>query len=685
MAVPMVVIIVIILVIVFMGMSTFQRFQVKATGAASGNLIAFTAAEAGLAAAVAELQASATWATHEVDPSSLGAGKTTSDLAWSSTELDHLNVLHASKRKDDAGITCEIADAQNTGTYTGTVGEGNFKGEFRVRCGRIPYADLPETRSRNEAERFYLIDSMGRHADRAVRIRAIVEASNFTEFVIYDADFLELGMGMNGDPNKNLFANGELYGGSWVKLGNIGTNGTKQEFKKHGQDPVGGPHHRRGSVHHRLQLALGEFGPASRRASTPARRPPTTRPTTTWSTAPMAGGFPAPNLPWDYYESLKDAGVAARVSASSGRPGYEETTHYNPHSGDQNVVVLDFGKNEGCEPMTASGDDPIVKNGSWDGLLFNDKPNPLVVFGCPDTDLTIVSEQDVYICGDFNQGLAKNPESNADRRLNQYYIDGKTAVNAEGDYAYMIFYDQAGSEPHRPCYLTDASDLGSDRLPANKRERHAVAIISKGRIWFDFRYPTRVCGNEIRPFLAYELARAAYTDAKERSETIDGGSPAEAAYKKWGCRKAESSVDRDDLILAVEDQSLGTWKLTTHVKEFFEDPWGSGDHGLLDLSDYGDVKSAILAAGQARLRPGRAQDSRGQGGRDPRQALGPSREARRGEEGGEGRHVLPLRPQEHLPGLLRQVLGAGRTRSRGPASTPSRASRRKRTTSACPR
>lgn len=477
MALVVIVAIIFVLTILVLVFFRLQQMKVRVTGALTNSYSALEAAEAGVHLAAVEMRYSQGWATHEL---SIGPG---GEFVWGNELFRDL------KSTGGDGITFE-RNAEE-GTFIGSVGKEPFRAEFRVRVGRIPLADDPDTAGIDESNRFFLIESRARKPDptgkwdRYTRLDVIAEVSNFTEYVIYDAEKLVLGMGSPKDPlSTNLFADGRLYGHQAVKLGNIENNGTRQRFvnlaslRSAGNITVGASDQfditfqkpkELQSTQVRLSAANDSDGPSAVETAEG-----------NVLDGAHGGALTVPRLDKAFYRKAAANGIDV-----SGRPAAPEAFKLYPQEPD-NLIHLDFGR-PGYENSPIPPDDDKALGQSYpadfNGLIYSDKP--VTVWGCPDRDVTIFCEGDIYISGDYN--LHPNHRHNYKHRARG--IPGTP------------FYEYQDADKVK---YVDPNDM-SIRIDDGTEQRKACALISMGRIWIDMRHPARFLGNELKPLIKYEI------------------------------------------------------------------------------------------------------------------------------------------------------------------------------------
>lgn len=548
-----------IVAVLFLGFFTFRSHAIRASSSTADELLARQAAEAGLNAVLGEMQINRRLMTH-------GKAVVTRDP---SGRLDRVEFTQPRRPPDSqrmvrAQAAGPLTDVRIQGdTYRGLIGQRGgfgqgFEAEFRVRWAPLTIERFdPETdHSIDVKTRFIQLVSLGRRRDEFVRIAATVEASNLTEYTIYDGAFLHLGMGSTGDSgNSNVFSVGRLYGATHTAIANIESSGTRQAFFRMGPIFSGGPvlfyqdtfqvpfgrgtspsSHGPGDSSAWKVRGTGAPGSDSNLAEgwrrgmdlDPARR----------NQLKQAGGYvldgehggsqPPPAVPQRLFQFMKDNPsrfpvVILSAASESGnpalnRPCFKKSVPYaNPHgSGTFQAAVLCLGK----AVYTGTGDDP-VRRPEREILIYNDlengrgNPRPLVVWGHPDRDVSIYSPGDIYIAGDLNQ-KEDHHQAYLPPTLNARAVAYKERARfVQGDEG-----DEGLSRPE--------PNWEAPRRPDAQAERRACAVVSDQRIWLDYRFPSRLLENEIRPYVLY-LVIAAFK-AAEGLRTEPGAADKQFAY-----------------------------------------------------------------------------------------------------------------------------------------------------------
>lgn len=380
-------------------------------------------------------------------------------------------------------------------------------------------------------------------------------ASSLANWLIADGEFVDVGMGSPSDPrNTNVFKYGGFYGQFGVQLGHIepGTNGTNQQFRQFGyfQSP--------GTVWFKDAFPRTTFFDPNQAAQVSGEadlgpypsRPVAPDPQLYFQTAGMVryDKLPLPDLVQSMEATIADPRVRNKINidtgslangtpddqpAYAGRPFLQQSLPFdNPYGNPGPTIHLDFGKPKylaGVAP--GEGDDPINYRAA--GLLDED-PDPskvtaflyckgknVVVWGCPDRDVIIYTDRDIYVAGDFNQSpwhhqtyTSQVDASYAERdgRDTRYIDPVRFAIDAEAI--------QQG-EPSNLEYLESCREGSSSWTPVRRdhpglrgrwchgtEERKLAFLVAGSRVWFDYRHPSRFLANELVPWIEYRLLRA---------------------------------------------------------------------------------------------------------------------------------------------------------------------------------
>ncbi|MFC1743646.1 hypothetical protein ACFL35_06595 [Candidatus Riflebacteria bacterium] len=478
----------------------FSHFSIESTRTASEEgkaYIASSYAEAGLNLVIGELRKNPEFLTHtKVDPLS-GAKNYSLYL-----------------QGDEAGLL--KIDSGTQGVVKGTIGFG----EFRVAICKVKMKDDRKTPTINESDRYYRVVSMGKYKKSVRKISAIIQKNLVgKEYLMYNGGVLPLIYGKTGVNEYNYLGNASFYGHNGIEVGRVSMEkhqkrqpGTGIKFFNTGTlETQGGVW-----VYHSTDLEVrrknnrkvmkilkanysfptrgkypggkkGEEGgeyPEQMAEPKPLANPEADMKVLDEHIFNSFNRTPpklVKELPFAFWEQkAKDDGIFL----DSSYPDITEyQSPYKDHPGLGNgkfkCIKLNFG------PFNGQGgqkDDPLTPRNN---LIYSKLP--LLIYGNPDKNLLIVSEKDIFIIGDFNQAGKKGKKEHYYGFPQNY---PKNEPKKQQDYKY----------PH------PAEDLARDYSGVCHK---AVSVIAKARFWYDYRNPLYFLKNELRPYLAYEIARMA--------------------------------------------------------------------------------------------------------------------------------------------------------------------------------
>ncbi|MBI4862281.1 MAG: hypothetical protein HY815_18790, partial [Candidatus Riflebacteria bacterium] len=184
-----------------------------------------------------------------------------------------------------------------------------------------------------------------------------------------------------------------------------------------------------------------------------------------------------------------------------GRPSYLEGV-----SGDTDPITYQEQDNNPSIPRGHPGKPAVPAN-----FLYCQGKN-VAVWGCPDRDLTIYTDKDIYICGDFNQSPWHHQIYTSQDRADAQACarDGRDAryvdpVRFAIDPAVDGSSDLNMIEASREGSTASSKRLDCDQNQNLTQERKLVKLMAKGRIWFDYRFPSRFMANEMIPWMEAQL------------------------------------------------------------------------------------------------------------------------------------------------------------------------------------
>ncbi len=484
----------VVLLFVIAAVYTFSSHRIQTVMLEGQKVKALAVAEAGIELVINELINNPSFETHE----------TTKEFEWKAPKSRDISL------KDNADHNLKIERTPN-GTYKGTLGDGKFK----VRVGLIPYLDDPDTKTMDESRSYLRVEALGRFDNTIRKIDAVINKRfPAREFLMYDGGFLSLVYGEPGLSNKNVFSTGHLYGHLGVEIGRIMmsahspvAHGTTQELDNMNAiiSGAGGIffyspiranfRDKRGAAGIATTIAANSVFPTNGTYENPSRReygeypvelnkaPPIDINIKPWVKDVGDGISMAPRAP--SFEDLRTTANTpqglffAKTDNSALSKRYKMPKNWTKDNANHlDAIILDFGSN--------LRDNKVTFPNNFNGVIYSEKD--IVIKGNPPRDISIVSEKNVFVAGDFNQ--SGDPGSFDEfYGLPQDYPSSGNALT-ESDY-----------DPAVKSRLTDDISLTS--------HRHHVAakVIAQERIVYDYRSPIDCFENELFPYMKYELAR----------------------------------------------------------------------------------------------------------------------------------------------------------------------------------
>ena len=498
----------IVLLIVIAGVFSFSKYRTQTVINESKKVKAFALAEAGLEVALGELFNNSSFQTHKVKING-------QELEWDNQPLERECSLEPNSENDHNFSE----ENSKSGTISGTLGDGKFK----VRVGNIPYDDNPNTKAVDESKAYIKIESIGVYDKTYRKIVAVVNRRYpCREFLMYDGGILSVVYGQVSDSNTNVFSIGHLYGHMGVEISQVQNdehtfkgNGTKQKVE-HIDAILSGE----GGIFFYSDVDGVFFDKKGNKSWSGTIKSNISFPTSgkysegreEFGELPDELKKATPDIPSEISNWVKDKNSGIRIppkapsfnqyktEAQKGGHLLTNAKKYKVTQGfgsSVDAVYLDFGSGRS---NIREGNVSDIGN----GIFYSDKD--IVIKGNPSKDVSIISEKNIFIAGDFNQnGLGKNEQKYC---YPQDYPPGKNALTAD-DYI----------ESYKEDFKRDAED-------SNKNERVHVAatVIAKERLVFDHRSAVDCCENELYPYLKYELAKA-ISDQPNESEAAKVLSP----------------------------------------------------------------------------------------------------------------------------------------------------------------
>jgi hypothetical protein len=418
----------------------FQRGQIHLVSKSAKDYLALSVAEAGLHCVLAEMQADYQFVTH--------GNPYIPQKGWTSPS-EHKNLFLKSFKN------LKLSN-NGRGTYSGKLDLEKMKltGEFRVRVKLIGAKNSKDSKTVDEAHRYFLLEAVGKVDKVCRKISTVIEKITPGNFLLYDGQFLDLGgygpyRIIPGEMNI-----GRIYGHELINFTRRGPFDRGIEFQE--MERISTPGHIKAKAAVQVQFRNKKRGTI--KSANDSTRPDKFNTFPEKSGSKVIGHFvldgyhgakseKLPPLNPDYYRNArKPKPVFLKPGASF--KGFKEAKWKNPAKPSEVVYDLFFGWD--------------YKNKKDKVLLYSTVP--LRIWGNPPWKaLTIFCEKDVYICGDFNANR-KNPQN------------------------YTLGFKDYSKEPR------------------NGTDKNGVMVLSQGRIWFDYSNPMRFLRNEFMTLLDYEIA-----------------------------------------------------------------------------------------------------------------------------------------------------------------------------------
>jgi len=497
----------IVLFFIIAAVHTFSSYRMQTTIQESRRVKALALAEAGLELAIGELFRNASFLTHELSK----------DLKWQGTKT------RKSYLQDVSAHGLKI-DQTNSGTYTGSLGDG----KFRVRVGRIQYRDDDKTKTIDESLSYIKIESQGIYESTVRKVEAVINRRfPAREFLMYDGGFLSLVFGKTNDNNRNIFSTGHLYGHEGVEIGRIMMSshspvghGTIQELQDMNAIISGGGgifiysplkanfREKRGAPEKNVVIPTNTVFPTNGTYDNPAEKPYGAYPNELKKATPAfgeglkpwikdkhAGISLPPQAPKfnDYKAEAKTPKglFIAANDTSSLSVKYRMPSGWTKDGANHvKAAYLDFGSNMRDSKVN------VPEN----GVIYCEKD--IVIKGNPPKNVSIVSDGNIFVAGDFNQ------------RGDRDTVDGY--------YGFPQDYDSGKSALTAPDYADTVRQLFRDDVNDAAFKNHVAAtVIAKERIVYDYRSPVDCFENELFPYMKYKLAEKIADEGVAKANCLD--------------------------------------------------------------------------------------------------------------------------------------------------------------------
>ncbi|NLM17264.1 MAG: hypothetical protein GX221_06065 [Candidatus Riflebacteria bacterium] len=499
-----------VIAIVIIALYYFSSYRINRATTEEANVIAMAVAEAGLEMALSELYADPSFQTHKVKINTQEDGE---DFLWEG-ELErkaNLRPISDVNLKTKGG---------SKGTYEGQIGAG----EFKVRLGTLPFDDNPKTEAIDESKAYIYAESLGKVGDRVRRVQAVINRRfPAREFLMFDGGVLSVVYGMANGSDENVFSIGHLYGHQGLEISRVlmkgrqgSFQGTKQRLDK--IDAVlsgdGGiffysdveskfRDHNKGSEE-KITISENATFPTSGTYTSAEAERKGEMPEELRNEVPV---LPDEIKPWvknkydgisippvtPAFDRYKEAAKEGGKYYSSGDTQYWLPKNWQSAYGKQSlpVVYLDFGNNVSDAVSQVVGGNAVSKaEVPANGVIYSE--SDIVIKGNPPKDVTIVSEKNVFVAGDFNH--AGNPDNPKHKHgFPQLFEGGPNNADKVTNY----------TESSMKLYKDDAD------IPNGEFRHHVMAnVVAKHRVVMDYRSPVDCFENELYPMLQYELGNA---------------------------------------------------------------------------------------------------------------------------------------------------------------------------------
>lgn len=485
-----------IIVLVFAGillifMAMFSRVRSGAIGLLSRSakdFLATTIGEAGINCVLSELRVNNDYHTHDLY-------KMNAEDPWETATAQELSSL------------ANTADLKLYGIKKGIYsGETRF-GQFKVKFAKIFGKDDVKTQTLKEGMMYLRAEAMvhvgeSKNADED-SFRHIVclleKRSPISEFLLFDGEYLDLGQGPY-EPVPNIASRGRLYGYQHLSFSTVGPNdkGTSLLDMEKIESPG------------IIRVAKDTPIAFSNKKNTVLN---SSNDSSVYNSFKVNGGYildgahgahpiKLTQLPKEYFlEKVKRKNSGGFIIEKGTFP---VSPYKNPYDLTAEYVDLDFGEfhlgqsepddgeDPGEDPPDSPSDPPYGTDDPGDLKITRGKKLmvyskvPLRIWGCPDRTISIYSEKDIVVAGDFNQNpitVQDYPDKNC--------LDYKTNIK--------------NGKAFNKC---------------------GALIMSEGRVFIDVSRPSLFSKNEIKPFFMYQLAMTlepnfyVYPDIASETKTL---------------------------------------------------------------------------------------------------------------------------------------------------------------------
>jgi len=513
----------------------------------SESYIASSVAESGINCVLSEINYNFEWKTHEMDETEL---KTNGSFVFT----DAISPEPAVNLKGNDEIDIEL-----DGSYNGTLELWEEEeATFKVKCGVLPTYDNPNTDTDDESRIFLYIKSVAGFGDKFRAVDAIVQTAFANKYIIFDGKDALICFGSTASGEKTYIANGEIYGKEHVLLGTpdgasspelVIENIDSVSTGKDGYICVAQPDENKITINNDekgvINEKIGDYQDVNTKVKevlNAGSEDPDDYKIKTFNGIfrdKCTGGRDF-DLDFDgvqnFYKNLatgmpghgEGIFVEKTTVPAANWHEYKNNKYHDAYKGIDNspgssrfeVVFWDFGlsvmgdgsNSDDFGSYTENKLPKSLKPSDFNGVIYSEVP--LVIWGNPDRDLIIYSEQDIFIAGDFNQRqlagtlevtyLGGRPQPvrqnyKATKAIEYMDVDGKT--HAEINEAWRT---------SNPTYYQGVY-------------WNNVDVISEQRIWNDYTDPRKFAKNEIIPLIRFEIYAELFrkTDGTNNGDTTE--------------------------------------------------------------------------------------------------------------------------------------------------------------------
>lgn len=390
----------------------------------------------------------------------------------------------------------------SNGLYTGGSDLGEFKAKFAIVYGAKGNAKTKTLLEQEMYERVEIVvkTGSGKKGNTTCRkLTALLERRNpAAEHILFDGEMLDVGALGPFSKDVNPIRAGRLYGYQWITFNTAG--GSDRGSELYDTEKIETPGMIRGLKTTRIQFSNGKsFSLSSRNDSAHIKK------FKIFDGYFLDGAHGAHPIKFSRLPKERLRAKAKRYKKTYGLIIKKGTLPFgkykNPYNTHDQFVDLDFGdyfsgEREKKKSSSATADPDADESGNTKPPKKSDDPDiikkkhgkkiliysevPLRIWGCPDRPITIYSEKDIVIGGDFNQSPLT---------LQDYPNDKFT------DYKTKLTNGYRGNKV-------------------------GALVMSEGRILVDLSHPTLFVKNEMKSYFLYCLGMALHPSSSAIEEEL---------------------------------------------------------------------------------------------------------------------------------------------------------------------